>query len=72
MEACFLDNKENSYLHIGMFPHSYRHSWLENLNLPWEHRDPASRTIVALATPFNCPLVTSDNTIAGYYHKAIW
>ena len=47
-------------------------TWLENINLPWDHRDPADRTIVALATRFDCLLVTSDATIAGFYKKTIW
>jgi PIN domain nuclease of toxin-antitoxin system len=47
-------------------------TWLDNLNLPWEHRDPADRTIVALATRQDCPLITSDSVIANYYPKTIW
>jgi PIN domain nuclease of toxin-antitoxin system len=47
-------------------------TWLDNLDLPWEHRDPADRTIVALAKRFDCPLVTSDRVIAGYYPVTIW
>ena len=47
-------------------------TWLDNVALPWEHRDPADRTIVALATRFDCPLVTSDSTIQEYYSKTIW
>jgi len=47
-------------------------TWLDNLDLPWEHRDPADRTIVALATRFGCPLITSDRVIAGYYQKTVW
>jgi len=47
-------------------------TWLDNLDLLWEHRDPADRTIVALATRFGCPLVTSDRAIAGYYSKTTW
>jgi PIN domain nuclease of toxin-antitoxin system len=47
-------------------------TWLENLDLPWEHRDPADRTIVALAKRFACPLVTSDRIIAGYYPETVW
>jgi PIN domain nuclease of toxin-antitoxin system len=42
------------------------------LNLAWEHRDPADRTIVALATRFKCPLITSDGVIANYYPMTIW
>jgi len=47
-------------------------TWLDNLDLPWEHRDPADRTIVALATRFGCPLITSDSVIADYYPETIW
>lgn len=46
-------------------------TWLDNLALPWEHRDPADRTIVALATRFGCPLITSDQVIAAYYPKTL-
>ncbi len=47
-------------------------TWLKNLDLDWDHRDPADRTIVATATLRNCPLVTSDATIHAYYPQAIW
>lgn len=46
--------------------------WLRNLELRWSHRDPADRTIVALALLMNAPLVSSDATIAGFYPKTIW
>ena len=47
-------------------------TWLDNLELPWEHRDPADRTIVALATRLGCPLITSDQVVADYYSQTIW
>jgi PIN domain nuclease of toxin-antitoxin system len=47
-------------------------AWLDNLELSWEHRDPADRTIVALAARHNCPLITSDRVIAGFYPNTIW
>ena len=47
-------------------------TWLDNLDLPWEHRDPADRTIVALATRFGCSLITSDRVMAEYYQDTIW
>jgi PIN domain nuclease of toxin-antitoxin system len=47
-------------------------TWLDNLELPWEHRDPADRTIVALAKRLDCPLVTSDRVIADYYPETVW
>ena len=47
-------------------------TWLDNLDLPWEHRDPADRTVVALATRLGCPLVASDRAIADYYAQTVW
>ena len=46
--------------------------WLGNLNLPWEHRDPADRTIVATAQLHDLPLVSKDEIIRAYYPKTIW
>jgi PIN domain nuclease of toxin-antitoxin system len=46
--------------------------WLKNLELEWRHRDPADRTIVALALMLDCSLVTSDRTIRRFYNRAIW
>jgi len=46
--------------------------WIRNLELEWNHRDPADRTIVALASRFDCPLVTSDKLIRRFYQRAIW
>ena len=47
-------------------------TWLQNLALRWEHRDPADRTIVATAQQLGCPLVTSDREIASFYDSIIW
>lgn len=47
-------------------------TWLDNLELDWEHRDPADRTIVALAKRLDCPLITPDQRILSFYEKAIW
>ena len=47
-------------------------TWLKNLALNWDHRDPADRTIVATASLHACPLVTSDSTIRAFYSQAIW
>jgi PIN domain nuclease of toxin-antitoxin system len=46
--------------------------WLDNIKLDWEHRDPADRTIVGLATRLGCPLVTSDGVISRFYPSVIW
>jgi PIN domain nuclease of toxin-antitoxin system len=46
--------------------------WLDNLALPWEHRDPADRIIVALAARLDCPLLTTDGIIEDYYPKTLW
>ena len=47
-------------------------TWLDNLALVWEHRDPADRTIVATADRMKCSLVTSDKVIADFYKETIW
>ncbi|MDE0029948.1 MAG: type II toxin-antitoxin system VapC family toxin [Deltaproteobacteria bacterium] len=47
-------------------------TWIKNLELDWEHRDPADRTIVATASLHACPLVTSDAAIRSFYSHTIW
>lgn len=47
-------------------------TWLKNLELNWDHRDPADRTIVATASLRACPLVTSDSAILAFYSQAMW
>ena len=47
-------------------------TWIRNLQLDWNHRDPVDRTIVATASLYNCPLVTSDNVLRSFYEKTIW
>jgi PIN domain nuclease of toxin-antitoxin system len=46
--------------------------WIENVELEWEHRDPADRTIVATARHFGCQLVTPDARILAFYPRAMW
>jgi PIN domain nuclease of toxin-antitoxin system len=46
--------------------------WVENIELNWEHRDPADRTIVATAKLQNLPIMTKDLIIRNYYEKIIW
>lgn len=46
--------------------------WIKNLELDWDHRDPADRTIVATAILNACPLVTPDATIRAYHPQTIW
>ena len=46
--------------------------WLTNLELPWDHRDPADRTLVATAMVNSRPLVTSDRTIRAFYLRSVW
>lgn len=47
-------------------------TWLTNVQLDWDNRDPADRTIVALAMELKCPLVSSDRRIASFYQRTIW
>ena len=46
--------------------------WIRNLELDWDHRDPADRTIVATATIHDAVLLTKDDMIRKFYEKAIW
>jgi PIN domain nuclease of toxin-antitoxin system len=41
-------------------------------SLPWAHRDPADRFIVATADILDCYLVTSDRNMRDYYRKSVW
>ena len=47
-------------------------TWIKNLELDWDHRDPADRTVVATAILHACPLVTPDAEIRAYYAQTIW
>lgn len=46
--------------------------WLGNLELDWSHRDPADRTIVALAASRSAPLVTRDVEVRSFYPRCVW
>lgn len=46
--------------------------WMENINLDWDHRDPADRTIVATAKLKDLPILTKDDIIRKYYKKQGW
>jgi PIN domain nuclease of toxin-antitoxin system len=47
-------------------------TWLKNLNLPWNHGDPADRTTVATAGVIGCPLITSDQENRSFYADGLW
>ena len=40
--------------------------WLRSLELPWDHRDPADRVIVATAILQDVPLLTADAEIQRF------
>ena len=46
--------------------------WIKNLELDWDHKDPADRTIVATALIHAADLVTKDSAIHDFYPRAIW
>ena len=46
--------------------------WLESVQLQWEHRDPADRVVVALASRNQASIVTADTKIRNFYPDAIW
>ena len=45
--------------------------WLTNVELDWEHRDPADRTIVATASLRELPIMTRDERIIGFYESIV-
>jgi len=47
-------------------------TWIDSIDLDWEHRDPADRVMVATAKRFGCPLVTSDGVISRFYSRSVW
>ena len=40
--------------------------------LPWEHRDPADRFIIASAMQENCPVVTADRKFSDYEIEVVF
>lgn len=46
--------------------------WMRNIELEWDHPDPADRTIVATAQLHDCALITSDRNILDFYPLAVW
>ena len=63
--------KLNSIEGFDILPVDER-AWLKNLELDWDHRDPADRTIVGVASLHACPLITSDARIRAFYPDTIW
>lgn len=47
-------------------------TWLANVVLDWEHRDPVDRTVVALARQQQARLLTSDRAMLEFYGRAFW
>lgn len=47
-------------------------TWIDSIDLEWEHRDPADRVMVATAKRFGCPLLTSDAAILRFYARSVW
>ena len=41
-------------------------------DLPWHHRDPFDRLLVAQASIEQCALVTADRRLAGYPIETLW
>lgn len=46
--------------------------WMDNVALDWENKDPADRTIVALARTRSLPLITADKAMKRFYNHVIW
>jgi PIN domain nuclease of toxin-antitoxin system len=48
-------------------------TWLRTLGLPWSHRDPADRVIVASALLRGVPVLTKDRVLHGFEGvECIW
>ena len=48
-------------------------TWLRSLALPWPHRDPADRVIVATALQKGLPVLTKDAAIQGFGQvRCVW
>lgn len=46
--------------------------WRENLELDWDHADPADRSIVATARLYDDILLTADLEMRAFYPKCRW
>ncbi len=46
--------------------------FLAAVDLPWDHRDPADRLVVALARREQAPVVTCDTVIRAWYPHCVW
>ncbi len=46
--------------------------WLESVHIEWEHRDPADRVVVALASRNQASIITADTEIRNFYSDVIW
>jgi len=46
--------------------------WRENLELDWDHTDPADRSIVATALLYDDILLTVDAEMRAFYPKCRW
>ncbi len=47
-------------------------TWLDVIDLDWDHGDPADRIIVATAQRNRATLVSSDRAIRAFYTEAVW
>jgi PIN domain nuclease of toxin-antitoxin system len=45
--------------------------WIESVRLPWEHRDPADRLIVALARRRGATIVSTDRRVSEFHRDTI-
>jgi PIN domain nuclease of toxin-antitoxin system len=47
--------------------------WLRSVALPWPHRDPADRVIVATALAKGVPILTKDDAMRSFPQvKCVW
>ncbi len=46
--------------------------WLRSVALPWEHRDPVDRLVVALARREAAEIITSNREIRAFEPRCVW
>lgn len=56
---------------LAALPVTVRHA-LGVFDLPWHHRDPFDRLLVAQALAENCTIVTADESLARYAVPTLW
>jgi PIN domain nuclease of toxin-antitoxin system len=63
-------DRVSSAAQIELVPIDHR-QWVNSIKLDWNHKDPADRVIVSLASTLELQLITDDEQIRQFYKKTI-